>query len=165
MVPAKTFRSSLHGFNREDVVRYIEFLNNQHVAHAEQLTNQLRAALAQAQNPDLQTRLDEANARIAQLEQELANVKPAPLTPDELEIYRRAERTERLAQERARQIYTQANSALADASSQALELAQRIGTMSGDLSAKLEQYASAVREASDAFQESAAALGAISPEE
>ena len=34
----QTFRTSLSGFNREDVVRYIEFLNAQHAAEISQLT-------------------------------------------------------------------------------------------------------------------------------
>ena len=29
------FRSALNGFNREDVVHYIEFLTNRHVPHHE----------------------------------------------------------------------------------------------------------------------------------
>ena len=43
---AQNFRSAFYGFNREDVVRYIEFLNNQHAAQLQQLQNQLQAANA-----------------------------------------------------------------------------------------------------------------------
>lgn len=38
MAEKKSFRSALNGFNREDVVRYIEYLNAQHAAEVEQLT-------------------------------------------------------------------------------------------------------------------------------
>ena len=43
---AQNFRSAFYGFNREDVVRYIEFLNNQHKNQLDQLHNQLQAAKA-----------------------------------------------------------------------------------------------------------------------
>ena len=43
MANPKTFRTALGGFNREDVVRYIEYITNQHNAQLEQLNNQLRA--------------------------------------------------------------------------------------------------------------------------
>jgi hypothetical protein len=37
---AKNFRSAFNGFNRQDVVHYIELLNNQHKAQIEQLAAQ-----------------------------------------------------------------------------------------------------------------------------
>ena len=37
----QTFRSALNGFHREDVVRYIEFLNAQHAAEITQLNSEL----------------------------------------------------------------------------------------------------------------------------
>ena len=44
MAATQRFRSALNGFNREDVVNYIEYLNNQHNAKLEQLNNQLQQA-------------------------------------------------------------------------------------------------------------------------
>ena len=38
------FRSALNGFNREDVVNYIEFLTNRHVSDLSQMKAQLDAA-------------------------------------------------------------------------------------------------------------------------
>ena len=64
----KHFRSALNGFNRQDVVQYIEYLNNQHNAKVEQLNNQLRNAKFPAES-ELQAKLDAALARIAQLEE------------------------------------------------------------------------------------------------
>ena len=52
MAAFQNFRSALNGFNREDVVRYIEFINNQHNAQVAQLNTQLQnaqEALAKAQ--------------------------------------------------------------------------------------------------------------------
>lgn len=37
----QTFRSALNGFNREDVVRYIEYLNSVHTAEVNQLNSEL----------------------------------------------------------------------------------------------------------------------------
>ena len=37
----QTFRSALNGFNREDVVHYIEYLNTQHAAEVSQLQSEL----------------------------------------------------------------------------------------------------------------------------
>jgi hypothetical protein len=54
----KHFRSALNGFNRQDVVQYIEYLNNQHNAKVEQLNNQLQAALAQPTDEELKDLLD-----------------------------------------------------------------------------------------------------------
>ena len=42
----QTFRSALNGFHREDVVRYIEFLNAQHAAEITQLNSELASAKA-----------------------------------------------------------------------------------------------------------------------
>jgi hypothetical protein len=61
------FRSALGGFNRQDVVQYIEYMNNKHNSQIEQLNTQLqtaREALAHAQKADtseLQAQLDAAN--------------------------------------------------------------------------------------------------------
>ena len=40
----QNFRSALGGFNREDVVRYIEYINNKHNSQIEQLNTQLKEA-------------------------------------------------------------------------------------------------------------------------
>ena len=72
MASVHHFRSAFNGFNREDVVRYIEYLNNQHNAKLEQLNAQLREAKSQSADADLQARLEAAEARCAQLEAQLA---------------------------------------------------------------------------------------------
>ena len=41
MAQQQTFRSALNGFNREDVVRYIEYLNSVHTAEVNQLNSEL----------------------------------------------------------------------------------------------------------------------------
>ena len=41
MAQQQTFRSALNGFNREDVVSYIEYLNSVHTAEINQLNSEL----------------------------------------------------------------------------------------------------------------------------
>ncbi len=106
------FRSSLGGFNREDVVRYLEFVNNKHAAQVAQLTNELeylkgkqdtldsnrvselekQLNAAQAENETLKHRiaalehsLQEANAALAR---SAAPAQPAAPSESELEAYR-----------------------------------------------------------------------------
>ena len=162
MAGMHSFRSALGGFNRSDVVNYIEFMNTQHSAQVAQLNTQLQnaqEALAQAQKTDtgeLQSQLDAAQARIAELEAALA-AKGAP-TDSELEAYRRAERAERMAQERAAQIYAQANAVLADATLKVQSAADGIKNVA-------EQVTQQVQASEQQLQEAVAAMYAIRPTE
>ena len=149
MAAVQRFRSAFNGFNREDVVHYIEYLNNQHKSQTEQLNTQLQAALAKATPADLQAQLDAALAKCDELEQQLAQArleaeKAVSSAEAELEAYRRAERTERLAKERAQQIYTQANAALAEAALQADSAASHIGAITDQMVAQLQAYQQSV---------------------
>ena len=136
------FRSALGGFNRQDVVQYIEFMNNQHNAQLEQLNTQLQNAreeLAKATptiDNGLATQLAAAQERIAQLEAQLEG-RQSP-TDSELETYRRAERVERMAQERAAQVYTQANAVLADATLKVESISAEMETIALQISQQLE---------------------------
>ena len=166
MAEMQRFRSALNGFNREDVVRYIEYINNQHSHQIEQLNIRLQEALARQDVSDLQAQLDAALARCAQLEQQLASQPIKPSAADsELEAYRRAERTERLARERAHQIFTQANAILADAALQAETAAANIGVVADQAATQLKQCQDAVKATNEAFQQAIQSLYAIRPEE
>ena len=162
MAGMHNFRSALGGFNRSDVVNYIEFINNQHNAQIAQLNTQLQnaqEALAQAQKADtseLQAKLEAAEARCAELEAELA-AKGTP-TDSELEAYRRAERTERMAQERASQIYAQANAVLADAT-------LKVQSAADGMKAVAEQVAQQIQASEQQLQEAVTAMYAIRPTE
>ena len=166
MASVHHFRSALRGFNREDVVKYIEYMNNQHKSQLEKLNEQLQAAQAQSADPDLVARLEAAEARCAQLEAQLGN-EPAPVTcsEQELEAYRRAERTERLARDRAQQIYTQANAVLADVTAKAESASGQISAIAEEVTAQLQQYQQSIGATKDAFQEAVATLYTIRPEE
>lgn len=160
------FRSQLNGFNRQDVVNYIEFLNNQHNAQIQQLNNQLQLMQGTQAGADLQAQLDAALARCAQLEQQLAEGGAAPnCSEQELEAYRRAEKAERQAQTRAHQIYTQASAALADATAKAEVAAQRISAISEEAVAQLKICQASVLETKEDFRQAVDALYAVAPEE
>ena len=156
------FRSALNGFNKQDVVRYIEYLNNQHNAQIEQLNNQLQNAKEPADSA-LQAKLDAALARCAQLEAQLS-AAPAATAGPELEAYRRAERTERIAQERAQQIYTQANAILADTTAKAEAATTRIAELAQQANAQLQAYQEAIAGSQTLFREAVDALYSIKPE-
>ena len=173
MAHFQNFRTALGGFNREDVVRYIEYMNNQHRSQIEQMNTQLQLAQAELanasknDNTELLAKLEAAEARCAQLEAELAqtgNAQPLP-QGDELEAYRRAERTERIARERAAQIYAQANAVLADATVKVDAAATQIGQIADQVSSQLQGYQFSINEGKALLQEAVAAMSAIRPEE
>ena len=164
MAGIQNFRRSISGFNREDVVKYIEYINNQHNAQIAQLNTQLQnaqEALARANavpsDAALQQQLEEANARIAALEEQLAT-GGVPKAGDELEAYRRAERAERMAQERAAQIYAQANAVLADATVKVQSAADGMQAVAAQVSQQLGK-------AEQELQDAVAAMYAIRPTE
>ena len=157
MAELQYFRTSFRGFNREDVVRYIEYMNQQHKKQLEQMNAQLSAV-----DPTLAARLEAAEARCAQLEAELEALRNAQAavttTAEELEAYRRAERAERQAQERAQQIYTQASAVLADVTLKAESASAQFTAVADEMSVKLQST-------KDALQDAVATLYAIRPEE
>ena len=168
MAGIQHFRSALGGFNREDVVRYIEYINHQHNSQIQQLNTQLQTAqeaLARAKaapqtDGELQAKLDAALARCTELESQLTNQgQSAPvLNGDELEAYRRAEKAERLARERAAQIYAQANAVLADAT-------VKVEAASDGMNAMADQIAAQLQQSKQELQEAVSSMYAIRPEE
>ena len=187
MATQTNFRSAFNGFNREDVVHYIEFLNSKHAADL----NQLNAELEYLRNKQPEqpapksddvveqqaARIRELFDRCAALEQELEaakaeNVQLAALVhqdsvrstqEDELEAYRRAERTERYARERAESLFRQANGVLADATVKVDEAAQQLSQMTDHIVAQLSDLQNAVSSSKHALQDAAATLYSIRP--
>lgn len=155
------FRSSLGGFNRQDVVNYIEYINNRHASEMEQLSNELR----NSQDKALLARLEAAEARCRELEAMLENGEAPACKEQELEAYRRAEYAERMAKERADQVYRQANAVLADATVKAEEAAAHIGNVVDEMSAQLRNCQASVDAAKASFREAVDAMYAIRPEE
>ena len=175
----QTFRSALNGFNREDVVRYLEYINAQHAAELNQLRSELeylRGKEMPAPACDNTALVEQQAARIRELfdlcqkqEQAIAEltarqhvVPAAPSSAEaELEAYRRAERAERTAQERADQISRQVNAALADATAKVDEAAALIGNLADQIAEPLSQFQAAVSGSKQALQDAAASLYAV----
>ena len=162
----QNFRSAFNGFNRQDVVSYIEYMTNQHNSQIQQLNTQLQNALSRSTDKALQEQLADAQNRIAQLEAALAQSggEAVTCTEQELEAYRRAERAERLANERSKQICDKANAVLADASSQVDAAAAAIDAAAANLNAQLDAYKLAVADAKDTLHNAVSAMNAITPE-
>ena len=178
-----TFRNAFNGFNREDVVNYIEYLNAQHAAELNRLQSEIdylrsNASEAPADNELVETQAarirelfdlcKEKDAAIAELTARLEEqAQPAAFrscTEEELEAYRRAERTERLARERAEQVYHQTNAILSDATAKVDEAAAAMGRMTDHVSGQLSQLQDAVSGSKQALYDAAAAMYAIRPE-
>lgn len=187
MATQTNFRSAFNGFNREDVVHYIEFLNSKHAADL----NQLNAELEYLRNKQPEqpapksddvveqqaARIRELFDRCAALEQELEAAKAENVQlaaqvhqdsvrstqEDELEAYRRAERTERYARERAESLFRQANGVLADATVKVDEAAQQFSQMTDHIVAQLSDLQNAVSSSKHALQDAAATLYSIRP--
>ena len=165
MATTQRFRSALNGFNREDVVNYIEYLNNRHNAQLAQLNNQLqevKGAVSADVVDDLQAQLDAALARCAELEEKLS-VKEAS-TNRELEAYRRAEEAERKANERAREIYAQAQTALDGATAMAEAAAEEFNQVAERTTQQLKEYQNSIAATVSNFKSAAASLNAVKPE-
>lgn len=186
----QNFRTAFNGFNREDVVHYLEFINTKHNNHVNQLTaevEELRACLAKqpdegqlsdllAQVQELTDRLSESETQKAYLEQEcadlrqqleektqaVANVVPADPSA-ELEAYRRAERAEREARERAELVYYQANGVLTEASAKVDGIAAEITDMADQVMAQLTQLQMAVGSSKQALQDASSIMNIIRP--
>ena len=199
----QTFRSALNGFNREDVVHYIEYLNSVHTAEINQLNSELEylrnqepAAPAPVEVPvpdttetdalieQQATRIRELFDRCKELEAELKEAQEAKIhaeeklqavvtqqasvqarVNEELEAYRRAERIERLAKERAERLYHQTNGALADASIKVDEAADQIGQLTDLVITQLTQLQEAVASSKQALKDAADTMYTIRPGE
>ena len=185
MSAPQNFRSAFNGFNREDVVHYLEYINTKHNTQLNQLNSEndyLRTKLEALQpNPeleqermDLAARVKELEARCEELEAQLSEAQsasaPVAAVPaqqysasEELEAYRRAERTERIAKERAELVYHQVNGVLADATAKVDGVAADIGSMADQVLEQLNRLQSAVSGSKQALQDAAATMYAIKP--
>ena len=187
------FRSAFNGFNREDVVHYIEYLNTKHAADLTQLNSELdylrtkqeSQALPEPVDDDTiaqqASRIRELFDRCTALEQELESAKAekAQLTAqleaaqqqaanqtrldEELETYRRAERTERYARERAEYLYRQANGALADATIKVDDAANHVAQITDRVISQLTELQDAITGSKQAMRDAAATMYIIRP--
>lgn len=221
MANSQNFRSAFNGFNREDVVHYLEYLNSKHSTLINQLSEEaetLRQKLSLAADAisgdpsqaeqitaleqeleELRQQRDEAvlatqtaDAECASLREQLAAATAAQAEAlekcarleaqlqtqatqqatafsastamKELEAYRRAERIERMAQERADQIYRKTNGVLAEASLRVDQVAADIGGIADQVVQQLQMLQQAVTGSKQALNDAAAVMYAIRPE-
>ena len=165
MPATQRFRSAFHGFNREDVVNYIEYLNNHYTAQVQQLNNQLQEAKGSVSDgvaADLQAQLDAALERCAKLEAQLATRED--VANRELEAYRRAEEAERKAVARANAIYDQAQNALDTATSMAESAAEEFSAIAARTEQQLMEYQTSLTTTVDRFKAAAATLQTVKDE-
>ena len=179
MAEKNTFRSALNGFNREDVVHYIEYLNSKHTAQINQLESEnaelrskLEALQAQpaaadeevAPCPDCDALQQQLDAALAEIE-ELKNVPEGDVTAQELEAYRRAEKAERAAKERSEQIYRQATATLAQATVQVDDAAGRVQALVDRVTGQITDLQAAVALSKSALLDAATTMYSIRPED
>ena len=70
MAALQNFRSALNGFNREDVVHYIEYINNQHNTQLNQLYTQMKTLQDQLDVMSAIPQVDpQSEAKLAQAEE------------------------------------------------------------------------------------------------
>ena len=193
MATPQSFRSAFNGFNREDVVHYLEYLNAKHASQVEQLNTEvtfLQRKLEEqpAVDPtaaeevtrrmaELEEKLAESererealSQKLVQLEKELEEARAERVTIQhrtdlELEAYRRAERTERMARERAEQVYRQTNGVLADASVKVDEAAGQVSQISDHVMSQLDLLREAVNCSKQALADAASGLYSLKPRE
>lgn len=220
MAANQNFRSAFNGFNREDVVRYIEYINAKHAEEINQLRSEIEFLQEKLNTPDpeaaqlladaesarddykqqleeatsarealealcaeLETERDNAlansapDSRVQELEDQVLKLqnelntaretKSASTLPyrmeQELEAYRRAERTERMARERAEQIYRTTNGVLADAAIRVDDAAAKIGEMTDQVVLQLNMLQSAVTGSKQALKDAVTTMYAIRP--
>lgn len=208
------FRSAFNGFNREDVVHYIEYLNSNHEKQVKQLQADLATLQRERFLPEdgerhadtiaemqeqfeqqeavltaLNAEKDELLAKCAQLEAVLASItvenaasaekaaqletqlaqvcaqKEADTTPvmstyveQELAAYRRAERVERLAIQRANAIYRQLSAALQDTSAKAEHAVTNLDTISEQFSTQFSALRASLFDSKSYLDESLGSL-------
>ena len=180
----QSFRSAFNGFNRQDVVHYLEYINTKHqtqvnelTAEADDLRRQLEDLQAKTtQVAELEAQLaamtEERNALHTQLEQMQAAgavQEPRPemdggrQVADELDSYRRAQQVERSARERAELVYHQANGVLNEAIAKVDTATAEITAKTDEAMSQLTQLQMAVSTSKQALQDAASLMNTIRP--
>ena len=187
MADFSKFRSSLGGFHRGDVANYIESLSMQHAAAMKEKSGQIDALQAELlaarqklqeaeeEKRSLQDQLDDALAALeaatAPAEDEAedeteAEVEEAPDYPKlELEAYRRAEATERLATQRAQQLKRELVDFLENTTARYQQTGEDIAALAEDLKSGLKRLEENLSELDLLFGETAEHLETLTPAE
>ena len=166
MTAPQRFRSAFNGFNKEDVVNYIEYLNNRYTAQLDQLKNQLQETQGSVSADvvaGLQAQLDAALLRCAELEEKVNATQDATVSR-ELEAYRRAEEAERKAHERAQEIYAHTQSTMDNVSAMAEAAAEEFNQVAERTAQQMKEYQESIFTTVNNFKTAVSALSTIKPE-
>ena len=166
MTAPQRFRSAFNGFNKEDVVNYIEYLNNRYTAQLDQLKNQLQETQGSVSADvvaGLQAQLDAALLRCAELEEKVNATQDVSVSR-ELEAYRRAEEAERKAHERAQAIYAHAQSTMDDVTAMAEAAVEEFNQVAERTSLQLKEYQDSIFTTVNNFKTAVSTLSTIKPE-
>lgn len=178
MAQTHNFRRAMGGFHREDVVRYIEYMNQKHADQVnslyvenQTLRNELSALQSQPACEDMAEKLAALEAECAALKARCAELEAAPAATDapsvteaELEAYRRAERMERAAKERSRQIYNQATATLAEATTRIDAASAQFRQIADKVNSQMAELQTAVEGSKAALIDASATMYTICPE-
>ncbi|MDD3165494.1 MAG: hypothetical protein PHS97_06515 [Oscillospiraceae bacterium] len=171
------FRSSLNGFNRDDVVGYIELLSKKNTTAVKSLQDENHAL--QAQVEQFRSALQSAQTLIEELSDEpeapvpcealpasespAAAEVPAPqedcaaprdnAAQDELAAYRRAEAAERSARSRANAVTRKIDSVLTEALSRFASTGSEADALCEDLNASISRLQDALAEIRVIYEE------------
>ena len=187
MADFSKFRSSLGGFHRGDVANYIESLSMQHAAAMKEKSGQIDALQAEllAARQKLEEAEEEKRALQDQLDDALAALEAATApaeeaaedeteavpeeAPDypklELEAYRRAEATERLATQRAQQLKRELVDFLENTTARYQQTGEDIAALAEDLKSGLKRLEENLSELDLLFGETAEHLETLTPAE
>ena len=180
----QSFRSAFNGFNRQDVVHYLEYINTKHqtqvnelTAEADDLRRQLedlqakttQVAELEAQLSAMTEERDALRARVEQMQAAEPVQEPRPemdggsQVADELDSYRRAQQVERSARERAELVYHQANGVLNEAIAKVDTATAEITAKTDEAMSQLTQLQMAVSTSKQALQDAASLMNTIRP--
>ena len=206
MAEQQLFRTAFNGFNRDDVVQYIEELNARHAAEVNQLNadlqylqeklDALESVCPENDIPMMGEPMTDNSDLIEELEAKLADAEDAARTAKaqldaqkaenlrlqvlldaalarqneannnvELDTYRRAERVERDARNRARMVSEKANAALSDATNKVDETAIQISELTDAAMQQLKQLQLAISGSKQILRDTATVLYSIRPED
>ena len=180
----QSFRSAFNGFNRQDVVHYLEYINTKHqtqvnelTAEADDLRRQLedlqakttQVAELEAQLSAMTEERDALRARVEQMQAAEPVQEPRPemdggsQVAEELDSYRRAQQVERSARERAELVYHQANGVLNEAIAKVDAATTEITAKTDEAMSQLTQLQMAVSTSKQALQDAVSLMNTIRP--
>ena len=175
---AQTFRTAFGGFHKEDVVRYLEYLNNKHQNQVNQLNTEIAELRAgqeaaipnsqealsrlEAENQQLRAQKEALEIRCAELTAQLEKSQTAE-TGQELDAYRQAERIQKEAREQVELLYFQANHILSQTNTRLDQASGDLTRLTDQVMGQITQLQVAVTSGKQALQDASSVLSTLRP--